>query len=200
MIKKINFSLYKNLLFCDFFIIRQKFYYKIKSLVPFKMYTFINSLELIKSFKQLMYIIKFIIRNKFSNTIIQTENLISLHIIKLFLKKYILFSKFFIFTSFLTVFSLKKRIKKLNFFYIFLNPDIIENKQIDKLITSRIFLINLIKLKKTFKDQGIYKINTNLFELKQILFFIIYFIKILEHFMNIFHLNKKKNYAIKKKL
>ena len=198
MIKKINFSLYKNLLFCDFFFKRQKFYYKTKSIFSFKMYSFINSLELIKSFKQFINIIKFIIKKKYCNTIIQIENLFSLHIIKLFLKKYILLSKFFIFTSFLKIFTSKR--KKLNFFYIFLNPYTTANKQINKLIKNEIFLINLIKLQKSLKDQGIYKINSNLFELKQILFFIIYFIKILEHFVNIYYLKKKKNYAIKKLL
>lgn len=190
MIKKINFSLYKNLLFCDFFFKRQKFYNKTKSIFSFKIYNFINSLELIKSFKQFMHIIKFIIKKKYCNTIIQIENLLSLHIIKLFLQKYSLLSKFFIFTSFLKIFTLKT--KKLNFFYLFLNPYMVENKQINKLVKNEIFLINLIKLKKSLKDQGIYKINTNLFELKQILFFIIYFIKILEHFVNIYHLRKNK--------
>ena len=193
MLKKINLSLYKNLLFCDFFLIKQDFSKIIKKdslfYSSFKTYKTLNLLELVKNIKQLVYILKFIVKKKFNNIIVRIENLLFLHFINFFFNKYPILKPFFYFTNILTVFT--SNIKKYNFLYCFLdNSSVLKENQIKKLIDNEIYLINLLKLEKSIKDQGIYKINTNLFNLKQILFFIILLNKIILQYLNFYY--KKK--------
>lgn len=189
MNKKISLTLYKSLLYCDFFLLRSDFCKLVSSekkfLSHFKLYSTINLLESLKNIKRLISILRFIIKRNFNKIIIKLENLLFFNFICTFFKCYPIIKNFLFFTSKLqgTIFKPMTH----NYFYCFLgNSNLLKNEQVQKVSDNDIHLISTIKLNQNTQEQGIYKVITDFIDFKKIIFFTMLLNKIINYYRNIF--------------
>jgi hypothetical protein len=187
MTKKINLSLYKSLLHCDFFLLKYNFYKKkskMDSLITrYKSYNIINLLESIKNIKRFIYILKFILKKKFNNLIIQIENSIFFNLITLFFNIYKNKQSFLLFTNKVNTRTLFETQEQ--YAYCLLGNSIVhkkKNEQLKKITNNEIYLISKLNLYQNYKEQGIYKINTDFIDFKKFFFFMILINKIINYY------------------
>lgn len=194
MKKQINLSLYKSLLYCDFFLLKYSFYKKSfvskSAIKKFYFYNTINLIESLKNFKNLINILKFFIRKQFSKILFQIENNFCLNFIKFFCKYYSITNAFFYFLPFFRDFKadVSKYIQQKNYFYCFLGSSSpLKKPLLSKIIKNDCYLISQFKLKFNNFESNVYKTKMDILDFKKIIFLIIFFNKIIRYYCKIFY-------------
>lgn len=191
MIKKVNLSLYKSLLYCDFFFIKDNFcsfQKKISLFLPtFTAYRLFNIWELIKNLKRFFSIVKFVFLKKFNKMIITLNNSFNYELINFFFKLYPLKNLTFLFSitqslQFTTI-PLGLSHKTSSSFYCLIGQKLeLLSKYCHKLIDNDVILASLLNLTKNNFQSGFYNIQADFNDFKKFLFLILFLNKIVKHY------------------
>ena len=191
MINKINLSLYKSLLYCDFFFIKDSFCRFQNSanlfLPKFTAYRLFNVWELLKNLKRFFFIVKFVFFKQFNKMIINIDNFFNYELINFFFKLYPLKNLTLLLsitkTLHLTTPVLGLSSGTPSFFYCLIGQKLeLLSKYCHKLINEDVILASLLTLTKNNSQIGFYNIQANFNDFKKFLFLILFLNKIVKHY------------------
>lgn len=185
MVAKINLSFYKNLLYCDFFFIKQEFYLekeKNNTFLPkFKSYNVGNMWELLKNFKRFLILIKFVLLKKKHKIALTINDVLNYKMTKYFfnLNSNRINHNILKLTNTIQVYSRPSYKLNPSMFYCLVEADTKKLlKNCYKIVDTDNFLLSVLNLSKNFMLQGFYNITTEFNEFKKILFFILFLNKV----------------------
>ena len=191
MINKINLSLYKSLLYCDFFFIKDSFCRFQNSanlfLPKFTAYRLFNVWELLKNLKRFFFIVKFVFFKQFNKMIINIDNFFNYELINFFFKLYPL-KNLTLLVSITKTLHLTTPVLGLSsgtpsFFYCLIGQKLeLLSKYCHKLINEDVILASLLTLTKNNSQIGFYNIQANFNDFKKFLFLILFLNKIVKHY------------------
>jgi len=191
MLSKINLSLYKSLLYCDFFFIKQNFYQSQKKrdvfLKRFKAYNIVNVWTLVKNFKRLFLVVKFVLIKQFNRMIINFNNSFNYELAQFFFTTYPLKapSKVVSLTESFQMFNVQsclQRHESSSFYCLMGQSAQILSKQAQKLVNSDVLLTSILSFQRQVLHKGFYNIQVDFNDFKKFLFLLLFLNKIVKRY------------------
>ena len=183
MLNKINLSLYKSLLYCDLFFMKQSFYRLVNTknlfLLRFKGYRVFNLLELLKNFKRFFLVVKFVFGKEANRMILNFNQSYNYQLANFFFTMYPVNSlgqKVVMMDSF-QILKPKSGLESdaKSFFYCLMGQSSkVLVKQAQKLGESDILLTSLLTLQEKILDKGLYNIQVDFNDFKKLMFLLLF--------------------------